>query len=98
LKSKDRRKAWQFCRQVQRALHFALVDHDLFIEEVTPAPDCGRLAVYVLVPDNRSIAAAIEALRRDAPRLRAEVAAAISRKRAPELWFIPASPEGGSDE
>jgi len=38
------------------------------------------------------------ALRRDAPRLRSEVAAAITRKRAPELSFVPAIAAGGHDE
>jgi ribosome-binding factor A len=99
------RKVRQFCRQVQRALNLALADrnagdgiNDLFIEEVSPAPDCGRLLVHVLIPDGRPVADAIAALHRDAPRLRAEVAAAVTRKRAPELSFAPAFPEGGNDE
>jgi hypothetical protein len=87
-RSSDRqaqRKARQFCRQVQRALNLALADRDasdaltgLFIEDVSPAPDCGRLLVHVLIPDGRPVADAIAALRRDAPRLRSEVAMAIS--------------------
>jgi ribosome-binding factor A len=99
------RKAQQFCRQVQRALNLALAESSseeslasLFIEEVSPAPDCGRLLVHVLVPTGYSVADAIAALRRDAPRLRSEVAMAITRKRAPELVFIPAFVEGGNDE
>lgn len=89
------RKARQFCRQVQRALNLALADRNagdgingLFIEDVSPAPDCGRLLVHVLIPDGRAVADAIAALRRDAPRLRSEVALAITRKRAPELSFV----------
>ena len=70
----------------------------LFVEEVTPAPDCGRLLVCVLVPAGCSVADAISALRRDAPRIRSEVAMAITRKRAPELLFVPAVPDGGNDE
>lgn len=96
------RKAQQFCRQVQRALNLALADSgstsSLFVEEVSPAPDCGRVLVHVSIPADCSVADAIGALRRDAPRLRAEVAKTTSRKRAPELAFIPAFPEGGSDE
>jgi ribosome-binding factor A len=92
------RKTWQFCRQVQRALNLSLADRDLFVEEVVPAPDCGRLVVQVSVPPDRSVADAIGELRRDAARLRAEVAAAITRKRAPELSFIPAVLEGGHDD
>jgi len=99
------RKARQFCRQVQRALNLALADRNaddgingLFIEDVSPAPDCGRLLVQVLIPDGRPVADAIGALRRDASRLRSEVAMAISRKRAPELSFVPAFLDGGEDE
>lgn len=90
------RKARQFCRQVQRALNVAM--EDLFVEEVSPAPDCGRLLVRVLIPPGREVAEAMDAVRRDAPRLRSEVATAITRKRAPELFFIPALHDGGGDE
>ena len=99
------RKAQQFCRQVERALNLALADRNavddiggLFVDEVSPAPDCGRLLVHVVIPAGRPVADVMSALRREAPRLRSEVAAAITRKRAPELVFIPAFPEGGSDE
>ena len=99
------RKARQFCRQVQRALNLALADHnaddgmnDLFVEDVSPAPDCGHLLVHVVIPIDRPIPEALSALRRDAPRLRSEVAMAITRKRAPELSFVPAFPDGGGDE
>jgi ribosome-binding factor A len=90
------RKTRQFCRQVQRALNLALAErstdemNDLFVEEVSPAPDCGRLLVHVLIPAERSVTEVLGALRRDAPRLRSEVAMAITRKRAPELSFVPA--------
>src|SRR5947209_2406532 len=76
------RKARQFCRQVQRALNLALAAGGLFIEEVSPAPDCGHLLVQVLIMDGQPVADAIAALRRDAPRLRSEVAMTITRKRA----------------
>jgi ribosome-binding factor A len=99
------RKARQLCRQVQRALNLALADrrsddglNDLFVEHVSPAPDCGHLLVHVIVPADRPVDDALSALRRDAPRLRSEVAMAISRKRAPELSFVPAFPDGGDDE
>jgi ribosome-binding factor A len=107
-RSSDRqaiRKTRQLCRQVERALNLALADRTagddiegLFVDEVSPALDCGRLLVHVLIPDERPAAEVMSALRREAPRLRSEVAAAITRKRAPELAFIPAFPEGGSDE
>jgi ribosome-binding factor A len=99
------RKARQFCRQVQRALNLALADrnvgdgvNELFVEDVFPAPDCGRLLVHVLIPAGRPVADAMIALGREAPRLRSEVASAITRKRAPELCFVPAYQDGGCDE
>ena len=99
------RKARQFCRQVQRALNLALADcrtddgmNDLLVEDVSPAPDCGHLLVHVVVPVDRPITEALGALRRDAARLRSEVAMAITRKRAPELSFVPAFAGGGEDE
>ena len=91
------RKERQFCRQVQRALNLALGINGLFVEEVSPAPDCGHLLVHVVIPDQRSVAEAISALRRDSARLRSEVATAITRKRAPELSFVPAWTEGGDE-
>ena len=99
------RKARQFCRQVQRALNLALADriaddglNDLFVEDVSPAPDCGHLLVHVSIPIDRPVTEALAALRRDGPRLRSEVAMAITRKRAPELSFAPAFMDGGEDE
>lgn len=98
------RKTQQFCRQVQRALNLALADRSgdridgLFVEEVSPAPDCGRLLVHVLIPGGMPVADVMIALGREASRLRSEVASAINRKRAPELCFVPACAEGGDDE
>jgi ribosome-binding factor A len=98
------RKTQQFCRQVQRALNFALAGSigggidGLFVEEVSPAPDCGRLLVHVIVPNGPPVADVMIALGRETPRLRSEVASAISRKRAPELCFVPAYPDGGDHE
>ena len=104
MKNHDR-KTRQFCRQVQRALNLGLADHrvdddgvqDLFVEDVSPAPHCGHLLVHVAIPADRAIAEALGALQRDAGRLRTEVAAAIARKRAPELSFVPAFPDAGED-
>jgi ribosome-binding factor A len=98
------RKAQQFCRQVQRALNLALEDSSadeslgLFVEDVSPAPDCGHLLVRVLIPAGYPVVEAISALRRDASRLRSEVAMAITRKRAPELLFVPVVADGADDE
>jgi len=52
----------------------------------------------VVIPADRSINEVLSALRQDMPRLRSEVAMAITRKRAPELSFVPAFPDGGEDE
>jgi ribosome-binding factor A len=99
------RKTQQFCRQVQRALNLALADCNagdsidgLFVEEVSPAPDCGRLLIHVNVPAGFSVADIMTALGRETPRLRSEVASAITRKRSPELCFVPAYPDGGDHE
>jgi ribosome-binding factor A len=93
------------CRQVQRALNLALADSrgddtvgELLVDEVTPAPDCGHLLVHVIVPPECPIGEALRALRDHAPRLRSHVAMAITRKRAPELSFVPAVPEGSDDD
>jgi ribosome-binding factor A len=102
---KAERKAQQFCRQVQRALNFALAESGtddslggVFVEAVAPSPDCGHLLVQVLIPPGQLAIDVIGALRRDAPRLRSEVAMAIARKRAPELFFVPVVADGGNDE
>jgi len=99
------RKTQQLCRQVQRALNLALTESgpggagfDLFVEHVSPAPDCGHLVVHIAIADCRSVAEAMQAIRNDASRLRAEVAMAIVRKRAPQLAFVPVWGTGGGDE
>ena len=99
------RKTQQFCRQVQRALNLALEARDvgdgitdLFVEEVSSAPDCGHLLVHVVIPAGLPVADVMTALRREAPRLRAEVASTTTRKRACELCFVPACQDGGRDE
>lgn len=66
----------------------------VFVEEVDPAPDCGHLVVSVVLPVGCDGRAAMTALRAAAPGLRAEVAAAIARKRAPELQFVAVCGEG----
>jgi ribosome-binding factor A len=102
---KTQRKTSQYCRQVQRALNLALADwsneyshSELYVEDVLPAPDCGRLLVRVAIPGDRAVGEVISALRRDAGHLRCELAMVIARRRAPELSFVPVAPEGGVDE
>lgn len=89
-------KTRQLCHQVQRALNLALAArsagedlHAVFVSGVSPAPDCGHLVVTVVMPDDCSTTDVLTELRARAPRLRAEVARSISRKRAPELSFVP---------
>jgi len=97
-------KTRQLCHQVQRALNLALAarvaggDLDaVFVSGVIPAPDCGHLLVQVLVPDDFSTSDVLAELRARTPRLRAEVARSISRKRAPELSFVPGTAEDECD-
>lgn len=97
------RKTRQYCCQVQRALNLALSELcmdgvDIFVEEVTPAPDCGHLLAHVVLSNSDAVAETMSALRRETPRLRTEVAQAIARKRAPELAFVPAILSGGEYE
>jgi ribosome-binding factor A len=91
------RKTAQLCAQVRRALSSALAEladpslRDLLVGSVEPAPDAGRLAVRVFPStsapdlDTDELRRRLRALRGF---LRAEVAAAIHRKRTPELDFL----------
>ena len=95
-------KARQLCRQAQRALNLALAARpvagleQLYVDEVSPAPDCGHLLVHFVAPQGALLPEVLASLRREAPRLRAEVARQVSRKRAPELSFVPAVASGTS--
>jgi ribosome-binding factor A len=93
-------KTQQLCRQVQRALNLAMAARSaggevdaVFVSGVSPAPDCGHLLVQVVIPDGCSTTDVLTELRASTPRLRAEVARSISRKRAPELSFVPGTAE-----
>jgi ribosome-binding factor A len=91
------RKALQLCGQVARTLNLVLggecaddLLRSVLVESVQPAPDSSRLLV-TLCPapsaETTDPATVLEHLHRAAGRLRAEVASAIHRKRAPELMF-----------
>ena len=93
------RKALQLCRQVQRALSYALSDCDddvlagLYVESVEPAPNDKHLMVTVQPLDADVMPEDVLArLHHVIGRLRAEVAKDIHRKKVPELSFrcIPA--------
>lgn len=83
------RKALQLCRQVEHALHLALADcgdpvlQSLTVESVRPHPDSSRLLVVLSgdAPDGAGRVAVAGSL------LRREVAAAIHRRKTPELVF-----------
>jgi ribosome-binding factor A len=105
----DRRKpdhkAHMICRQAHEALSLALGDGgadellDVYVESVEPAPDASRLAVRIALSAvaQARLAEVMEALERHKGRLRAAVAQSITRKRAPDLVFVPslAGGEGG---
>lgn len=87
------RKDRQLCKQVRRALETALASlHSdasvsaVEIADVAPAPDASRLRMTLRLIDARAsteqVTARFAALR---PWLRAQAAAGITRKRAPEL-------------
>ena len=89
-----KRKLRQLCRQVERVLTTALGEDeallDLRIEGVLPWPNASRLLVAVAPSapdaeiDRSDILARLAGAR---PQLRAVAAAAIHRKRAPDLTF-----------
>jgi len=93
---RDRQKAAQLCSQVERALSMAMaaieddVILDLYILEVTPAPDSGRLRVQVAGAEDPE--EALSRLERWSGTLRGEVASSIHRKKTPQLVFevVPA--------
>ena len=93
-------KTMQLCRQVQRALSLTLagecnddVLRGVYVESVVPAPDATHLLVRVIVPPANgpatTLAQVLQSLESAKGTLRAAVARAITRKRAPELSFLP---------
>ena len=93
------------CRQVQRSLSLAIggeLDEPalsgVIIGEVRPAPNAGHLVVELILPADFELSMPELLARLDvvAPRLRHLVAQSISRKRAPELSFIPVASGGGA--
>ena len=61
---------------------------DLSVSKVLPAPDASRLLVLLTTgAEAESLPHILDRLERVRGRLRSEVAAAITRKRAPELLF-----------
>ena len=102
--SSHARKDLQLCRQVADTLHLVLGDcgddclRDLHVVRVVPAPDASQLLVIVGSPPGETPAEPREVLARlqaRAPAFRAEVARAITRKRAPALLFEYLAVTGG---
>ncbi len=86
------RKALQLCRQVERALSVALegeILRDLTVTSVVPGPDSSRLLVTFVFQGTEPLALAdiLAALKGQHARLRAAIAAAIHRKKTPELAY-----------
>jgi ribosome-binding factor A len=100
---KETRKAKQLCRQVAETLDQILsgeasddVLRGLRVADVLPAPDTSRLLVTLLVdcdPSNFDLPLVEERLAFCKGRLRSEVAAAITRRKAPTLVFEIIGPE-----
>jgi ribosome-binding factor A len=97
-RSSENHKTLALCRQAQRALSLSLggecgddVLNSLYVEAVQPAPDATHLLVRVVVPARVGvpISEVLTRLERVRGLLRAAVAQAITRKRAPELSFLP---------
>ena len=96
------RKARQLCSQVADTLNYVLAgecDDELLqnvcVLAVNPAPNTSRLLVTVslCVPDpNADVVQVLEHLSRATGMLRCEVAAAIHRRRTPQLLFQWANP------
>jgi ribosome-binding factor A len=101
-------KSLQLCAQAAEALHVALagecrdpVLQELTVVSVTPAAGSSRIVVSVALPAGDTGVTrelALERLDRAAGLLRCAVAAAVCRRRAPELAFRvvppPSAPDG----
>lgn len=101
-RNKRDRKTQQLCRQVEQTLSLVLSGEfadellqSLVVESVIPAPNAGNLLVTVSVTCDADTSCdpsiVMQHLDRVAGRLRSEVAASITRKRAPRLTFRIAS-------
>jgi ribosome-binding factor A len=99
------RKTLQLCSQVAETLAFVFAGEledemlqELRVEAVVPAPNSSQLAVTLRAAEALDDALAEEIRRRldrASGRLRCEVAAAITRRRAPRLVFHVIGPARG---
>ncbi len=99
-RKKGGRKTLQLCGQVAEALNYAFaavcnndVLREMTVVAVQPAPDEARLLVTVgpSLPGPCDPAEVLAQLHHAAGKLRSEVAAAIHRKKVPELTFCVAA-------
>jgi ribosome-binding factor A len=90
------RKTLQLCKQVERTLMGVLagetgddVLRDLLVLKVVPAPDSSRLLAFVQYqgPESTDLPTILTSLADARALLRNEVAAAINRRKAPDLAF-----------
>jgi len=104
--ARSKRKVQQLCKEVERTLGYALPAcgdtfvRDLIVVSVAPAPDASRLLV-TLAPSSSldlDVGAVRERLQQARGFLRAEIAAAIQRKRTPELGFQIVPPVDAEEE
>jgi ribosome-binding factor A len=104
-KRRDHKTA-QLCRQVYKTLSMALEEcgddvlRSLLVHHVDPAPNAGRMLVRVgFSPASESVGVAevMNRLGQKSGFLRHQVAAAITRKRAPELLFVLIAPTHEED-
>lgn len=95
------RKTLQLCAQVKDALHWVLgsvsdrADDVLLmcsVEAVEPLPGGNRMLVKIGVPPGTPLTKVTDQLGEAAPALRMEVGQAITRRRVPELVFLPVHP------
>lgn len=102
-RKKSLHKVRQLCAEARRTIEVALAGsadetlRALVVRSVEPAPDASHLLVVVSLDADAASAenAASASLRKASGRLREELAAAIVRRRAPELTFRFLPPGGG---
>lgn len=93
-RGRSNRKTLQLCGEVERTLNAVLAGEcgddllrDVTVVSVVPAPHAARLLVTVSLPEAVPPEQVLQRLDRARGRLRSEVAAAVRRRRAPELVF-----------
>lgn len=93
-RARDRRKDAQLCEQVREAINLALAESaDPVLAgasaiSVDPAPNAGHLRVTIVAPPGADPGSLEDRIDDQSARLRAEVAAAIHRKKVPSLTFV----------